>query len=346
MVEQTTKAVQKVIARKQSQEAQMGMAVMSLGDHLEELRRRLIFAILGLAPIFGVGLYFGKGLISLLIAPMQRALRAEGLADQFMANSMFEVFGAWVMVGFLVTIVVGFPWVLYQAWKFISPGLYAHERRFVYLLMPLSVTLSVIGVLFMYFVALPSMLVFFVHFSATLESPTSPVADVPAAMVFPSAPVLKGDPPNPKPGEMWINDLLGGHLRICMRVDGDKPLIYGLTPTKAAGVTQVPRVREYLDQIVMLGIMFALAYQAPVVVLLLGWVGILNVPMLRKNRRMAIFAIAVLSAVITPPDPLSMMLLAVPLYILYEFGVLLLWMFPSPRAMAGRSAGEGPGAEA
>ncbi len=99
----------------------------------------------------------------------------------------------------------------------------------------------------------------------------------------------------------------------------------------------------------MLGIMFALAYQAPVVVLLLGWVGIVNVPMLRKNRRIAIFVITAVSAVITPPDPLSMMLLAIPLYILYEFGVLLLRLFPSPRAMAGAAradAGEGPGAEA
>lgn len=344
MVEQTTKAVQKVIARKQTREAQTGMEVMSLGDHLEELRRRLIYAILGLAPIFGVGLYFGKGLITLLITPMQHALRAEGLADQFIANSMFEVFGAWVMVGFLVTIVAGFPWVLYQAWKFISPGLYAHERRFVYLLMPLSVTLSVVGVLFMYFVALPAMLVFFVHFSATLKTPTSPTVEVPAALVVPSVPVLQGDPASPKPGEMWINELMGGQLRICMRLEGRTPVIYGLTPTKASGVVQMPRVREYLDQVIMLGIMFALAYQAPVVVLLLGWVGIVNVPMLRKNRRIAIFVITALSAVITPPDPLSMMLLAVPLYILYEFGVLLLRLFPSPRAMAG--AGEGPGAEA
>ncbi len=247
MVEQTTKAVQKVIARKQTREAQTGMEVMSLGDHLEELRRRLIFAILGLAPIFGVGLYFGKGLISLLISPMQHALRAEGLADQFMANSMFEVFGAWVMVGFLVTIVAGFPWVLYQAWRFVSPGLYDHERRFVYLLMPLSVALSVIGVLFMYFVALPAMLVFFVHFSASLETPTSPVVEVPSGLVMASVPVLQGDPANPKVGETWINEPMGGQLRICMKVEGGVPVVYGLTPTKASGVVQVPRVREYLD---------------------------------------------------------------------------------------------------
>jgi sec-independent protein translocase protein TatC len=346
MVEETTKVVRKVISRKQDRQAEDGMAVMSLGDHLDELRRRLIYAITGLAPIFMAGLYFGKPLMAALITPMQHALRREGLRDQFMATNMFEVFGAWVMVGFLVTVVVGFPWALYQAWRFIAPGLYSYERRFAYILMPLSVVLSALGVAFMYFLALPAMLAFFVHFNSTgIGTHETPVVEVPSAVVVPSLPVLQGDPAHPKVGGVWINEALGGQIRICLRMDGDKPVIQGLTPEKNAGVVQVPRVREYLDQIVMLGIVFALAYQAPVVVLLLGWIGLVNVPLLRKNRRIAIFVIAVVAAVITPPDPLSMMLLAIPLYILYEFGVLLLWLFPSPRAMSGRPS-ESPGAEA
>ena len=238
MIEETTQVVQKVITRKQSREAQDGMAVMSLGDHLDELRRRLILAFVGLAPIFLVGLYFGKHIISLLITPMQQALRNEGLRDQMLATGMFETFGAWVMVAFLVTVLAGFPWVLYQAWLFIAPGLYQHERRFVYLLLPLSVTLSVMGAAFMYFVALPAMLTFFVHFTTHLEERSPGVADMPPGIVLPSMPVLKGDPPEPAPGQMWFNENLG-QIRICLAMEGKVPKIRGLIPEKSASVVQM-----------------------------------------------------------------------------------------------------------
>lgn len=349
MVEETTGVVGKAIALKQSRQAEAGGEVMSLGDHLDELRTRLIYALLGLAPIFIAGLFFSKTILGFLITPMKKALQNEQLPAKFLATELFEVFSSWVLIAFLVTVIVGFPWVLYQAWRFVSPGLYIHERRFVYILMPLSVALSILGVLFMYVVALPAMLHFFVHFSTTIQDFATEIKIVEHAAPLPNVPVVEGDPSSVKIGDMWVNTPLQS-FRICIGMAGEVPQILGVPLERPSAIQQTPKVREYLGQIITFGIMFALAFQAPVVVLLGGWVGFFTIPSLKKSRRIAIFIIAAISAVVTPPDPLSMMLLAVPLYILYEFGVFLLWIFPSPRAL-GKNAeetegGEGPGAEA
>jgi sec-independent protein translocase protein TatC len=304
-------------------------AVMSLGDHLEELRRRIMYALFGLLPLFIVGLYFGKTLLAFLMTPMERALRAEGLNTRFLATSMFETFTTWIMVAFLVTLIFGLPWVLYQGWRFVAPGLYSHERRFVYVLMPMSILLSVAGVLFMYFLALPTMLAFFVHFTTNLEPPSPGPSVLPPGVVLPMVPILPGDPPEPTPGQYWFNETLG-QIRMCVGMNGAAPILHGVALERSASIVQMPKLGEYLNQFLMLGVMFALAFQAPVVVLLLGWIGIITVETLKKNRRMVIFIIAAIAAIFTPPDPLSMILLAVPLYVLFEFGVLLLWLFPSP----------------
>lgn len=303
--------------------------VMSLGEHLDELRRRLIHALGGLIPIFIVGLIFGKFLMNLLMTPMEKALREEGMNPQFLSTSIFEIFSTWIMIAFLITVIVGFPWIMYQGWKFIAPGLYAHERRFVNLLMPMSFFLSVLGVLFMYFVALPAMLAFFIHFSTNVEPPSPGPVGVPQGVVVPTMVVLPGDPPAPTVGQWWFNETLG-QIRMCVAIKDEVPVLRGVVLEKAASVVQKPRLGEYLNQFLMFGILFAVAFQTPVVILLLGWIRLVTVQTMHKNRRMAIFIIAAISAVVTPPDPLSMLLLAVPLYVLFELGILLLWLFPSP----------------
>lgn len=317
-------------------EADEPTAVMSLGEHLDELRKRLIYSLAGLIPIFITGLLFGKHLMNLVMTPMETALRNEGINPRFMITSMFEAFSTWIMVAFLVTIIVGFPWILYQVWRFVAPGLYSHERRFAYLLLPLSLALSGLGVLFMYFVALPAMLAFFVHFTTNLEQPDTGPVEIPAAVVLPSLPLLKGDPPAPEVGQMWFNETLG-QLRMCVGVTDGKPVLRGVGLEKATSVVQMPKLAEYLNQFITFGILFAVSFQTPVIILLMGWIRLVTLAGLRKNRRMAIFIIAAISAVVTPPDPLSMMLLAVPLYILFELGVFLLWQFPSAGKVGDRN---------
>ena len=313
---------------------------MSLGEHLDELRRRLMAAIFGLVPLFAVSMYFGQDILRFLIKPMREALKAGGLPAQMISTNMFENIFTYLKIAMVGALVVGFPWVLFQLWKFIGPGLYRHERRFVVYLFPFSALLSVTGVAFFYYVVLPVILAFSVHFATSIAPITANVLpERPAGIVMPTVPPLAGDPPDPKPGEMWVNTELQ-ELRVCIRTpEKASPEILGMPLTKPSGVTQTPRMSEYMDQMLVLSLAFAGAFQMPVVVLLLGWIGILTPEFLRRNRKYAIFAIAVISAILTPPDPISIFLLGVPLYLLYELGVFLLKTFPRPSSLTGGREG-------
>lgn len=334
MVEPTTKAVQTVIHRKQAQAAEKGMVVMSLGEHLEELRRRLIYALLGLAPIFVVAMVFGKELLSFLIVPMQHALAEAGQPTTIQATNMFEGFGTYMQLALLSTVVVGFPWVLYQVWLFVEPGLYENEKKFANVLLPMSLVLTAIGVTFMYYVVLPVLLSFFVTFTTGIGERTVKAVDPPAGTAFGSMPLLGGDPASPTPGQMWFNSELN-QIRIAVPGHDGKPVVVrGVDMAESTGVVQQPKVREYFDQLVTFSLAFAAAFQAPIIVLLLGWIGIVTPALLSKYRRHSVMVIAVVAAVLTPPDPISILLLAGPLWILFELGVLLLRFFPSPRTLA------------
>jgi len=337
MIEHTTDAVGKVIARKQVRQSQQGMAVMSLGEHLNELRRRVLMGIFGLLPIFILAMVFGKQLLGLLILPMVHALRSQGMPANLQATSVFETFGTYMLIAGLITLVIGFPWILYQAWIFVSPGLYEHEKRFVHLLLPMSLVLSVLGVVFMYVVVLPVLLAFFVNFTTDIYVPASPKAAVPAGTVFPTIPTLAGDPETPAAGQMWINSAQG-QLRIAVPDASGAVLVQSCELFKTSGIIQQPKISDYVDQLVTFSLAFAAAFQAPVIVLLLGWMRFLKVETLGKYRRHCIMAIMILSALMTPPDPISIFLLAGPLYVLFEFGVILLRIFPPGDAAIGNAS--------
>ena len=292
-------------------------------------------SIFGLVPIFAISMYFGQDILRFMIRPMLAALKAGGLPAQMISTNMFENIFTYLKISMVATVVVGFPWILWQLWKFIGPGLYRHERRFVVLLFPFSALLSAVGVTFFYYVVLPVILAFSVHFATGIAPLTATVLPQrPQGLSLPIAPVFAGDPPEPKPGEMWVNSELQ-ELRVCVTEKDGAAEVLGMPLTKASGVTQTPRMSEYMDQMLVLALAFAAAFQMPIVVLLLGWIGILSPELLRRNRKYAIFGIAIISALLTPPDPISIFLLGVPLYLLYELGAVLLKMFPRASALTG-----------
>ncbi len=309
-------------------------SVMGLGEHLDELRHRVLMAVVGLLPILIVALIYGRALLSLIMDPAVKALRLDGQAGQMQVTSAMEAFSAYFYVVVLVTLVVGGPWVLYQLWRFVAPGLYANERRFAYILAPLSVTLTIIGVLLMYFVMLPLALSFLVNFASTLGPQKVNVAPVPAGIVLPSLPVLAADPPEPIPGQMWVNRELNA-IRVCLVGPGEdgKPALIMGTDLSTSGTLSVHlKLSEYIELFLTLALVFALTFQLPVVLLLLGWVGVVNVGMLRKHRKYAFAGAVVLAAVASPTgDPGSLAVLQLPMYLLYEFSILLLWLLPASR---------------
>ncbi len=321
-------------------------AVMSLGDHLEDLRRRVVLGLLGVLPIFIASLALGGPILDWLVAPLRSQLRAANQPSVLQATSPFETFTAYLHISFVATVLVGSPWLIYQLWRFVAPGLYANEKRFVRILVPLSAGLTLTSATFYYTLVLPVVLSFFIGFGTHLTQPSTITAPLPEGVVLGKVPVLAGDPESPAVGDAWVNEP-SHQLRIALapRSPGGPPVVVGVELTQRAGIQQQYRVSEYVRSILTLALGFAVAFQTPVVVLLLGWAGIVTRAWLSKYRRQAILVCAVLGAVLTPADPLSMLLMFVPLYALFELGMVLLVLLPADPEARRRKAAEAPAAQ-
>lgn len=302
---------------------------MTFGEHLEDLRRRILLALGGLLPILAVSVAFWESLLRLLLRPVQNQLRAKGLPPVLQATGVTETFFACFHVAIVTTILIGIPWIVWQLWMFVSPGLYKHERRFAYFLAPLSGILTVCAALFLYFIMLPVVLAFFIGFGSGLASPAAPTAPLDPAITLPNFPVLQADPVDPPAGAVWINAPLN-QIRLSLPAASGKAT-YILQAARDTGVLQQYKVSEYVKLVFSLGMGMAIGFQTPVVVLLLGWVGIVDRAFLIKRRREAIMICVVVGAFLTPADPLSMMVLSIPLVALYELGILLLRFVPASR---------------
>lgn len=315
--------------------------IMPLGDHLEDLRRRIVLGLIGLAPIVAGALFFGRQVLDWLSEPLRQELRKAGQPPVLIQTGVLEAFAAYMQLSLVAAVLVGSPWLLYQLWRFVSPGLYPGERRFVHLLVPLSALLTAAGAAFMYLVVLPVVLAFFIDFGTGLGSTkTAVVAAMPEGVTLPDVPMLEGDPPDPELGQMWINTL-EQQIRFALPGRrGEEVRVLGAPLVSTAGVVPQLRVREYLGTVLNLALAFSIAFQTPVVVLLLGWARVVDRPLLGRIRKPVGMACVVAAAVLTPADPLSMTLLAVPLYFLYEFGMLLLIVFPPGGYRVKRRAGD------
>lgn len=301
-------------------------SVMPFGDHLEELRKRLVLGLVGVLPIMVVCFVFGGPLLSFILVPLIEALGSAGEPTQLLATSPFETFAAYMKVAIVVGLLVGTPWIVLQAWLFVAPGLYERERRFVYFLIPLSAVLTAAGMTFLYKVLLPVSLYFLILFGTSIVEQHSPTADVPPGITLPSIPILEGDPRDTTlaPGDMWINED-AGELRVMLN-DGR---VAGMRLSGRGAIAQQYRVGEYVGLVFTLALIFAVAFQLPLVLLLLSWSGLLRPQDVTPYRRHVIFGCAVLGAVLTPQDPGSMVLLGSALYVLFEFGIVLMRFVPA-----------------
>lgn len=306
------------------------MRIMSFGDHLEELRARLIIALLIPIPLFILCLIFGRELFQFILDPLLDALSRAGEPQQLLATSPIEPFAAYVKVALVISVLVSFPWVLYQVWKFVSPGLYARERRFVYFLVPLSAVLSALGLTFVYKILLPLCLYFLIQFGSSIGRLPVHEAPLPAAIVLPTIPVLDADPIDAPVGSVWINKPLGQY-----RVKISEDDVRGTPLAHGSGVAQQYRLSEYTSLVFMLGLAFALAFQLPVVLMLLSWVGIVESSLLAQNRKYALLASVIVGALLPTQDPASLVMLTAVLYALFEFGLLLMRFVPAERIARG-----------
>ena len=241
------------------------LAESSLLEHLIELRTRLIRAVIAIV-IALVGLMpFIRGLYDRIALPLISNLPA-GQVAKMIASEPTSGFFAPIKLAFCAAVFVTAPWLLYQVWAFVAPGLYRREKKLAVPLLVSSVALFYAGCLFAYFVVLPSV------FHAL-------------AMFTPEVVTLAPDP------------------------------------------------GKYLDFVLVLFLAFGACFELPVALVILVLMGWVTPAQLREWRGYAVVGIFVIAALITPPDAISMLLLAVPMCLLYEAGILASRMLaPRPAA--------------
>ncbi len=230
-----------------------GQAEESFLSHLVELRDRLIRALLAVVVVFVCLFPWSKELYSLLANPLLATLPAGG---QMIATDVVGVFLVPMKVTMMVAFLIALPYVLFQAWAFVAPGLYAHEKRLVLPLVIASVLLFFCGMAFAYFLVFPTVFGFM-------------------AKVAPE-------------GVAWMTDI-------------DKYLSFVLSTFVAFGIT----------------------FEVPVIVIVLVRIGLVDIAKLKEWRPYVIVGAFVIGAIFTPPDVLSQIMLAVPLWLLYELGIIL-----------------------
>lgn len=260
---------------------------MTLGEHLEELRscllRGLIGVLIGMVACFVLWQY----LWAFISWPLAVATR--GNPSPMQALSPPEGFSTMLKLCLVTGAIVSSPYGLYQMWKFIGAGLYAHERRAIRRYLLPSVLLFALGVLFFFAIVAPLVLRFFLFFNQ--EKFRAP----------------------PDWGGGWISK----------HVVRTAPDATGADPQSGGGFVESRfRVTAYVSFVAGLSLVFGLGFQTPLVVLFLTGTGLVPIESMRRFRRYVILVMLVVAAFITPPDWVSMLALAGPMYLLYEIGLL------------------------
>ncbi|NYT22477.1 twin-arginine translocase subunit TatC [Alcaligenaceae bacterium] len=242
-------------------------------SHLVELRSRLLKAVGGVLAIFVVlFIYPGPSAIYDLLAQPMLASLPQG--TRMIATGVITPFMVPVKVTLLAAFLIGLPLVLYQAWAFVAPGLYTHEKRLALPLIASSTALFMAGMAFCYFVVFRTVF----HFIA------------------------------------------------------------GFAPES---ITPAPDIEAYLNFVMTMFIAFGVTFEVPVAVVLLASTGVVSVQKLREIRGYVVVGAFIIAAVVTPPDVLSQFMLAVPLCLLYEVGILLAASMARKRAESSDESTEG-----
>lgn len=301
---------------------------MSFGDHLEELRRRAMLALVVPIPLMIVAFFFARSIVSVLVAPLHAALRAAGQPEVLQSLGVTETMAVHIKLAFVLGIVVSAPWILYQLWRFVEPGLYEHERRYARFLVPMSAFLVAAGLATFYFALLPLMLMVLVDYSVEPRATAMPAIVAAAPDGAFQVPVVTEAPKEAVVGQMWVK--MPEHVLSVMTLKADGTAQVLSTPLSIdSALLQQNRLNEYINFVLLLMFGIAVVFQLPLVMLLFGWVGILRVDTLRRKRRLALFILTIVAAAVTPTSDLtSMLLMLVPLYLLYELGILLLVAAP------------------
>ena len=242
---------------------------LPITDHLEELRWRIVKCLIAIAVGFFITYSFSRQIFNLLTYPLISAMPEGG---KLIYTSLQEAFVTYLKVSLFSGIVLATPVIFYQIWKFVMPGLYENERRYVFSFVITACFFFLLGAGFAFFVVFPFGFKFFLSFST------------------------------------------------------DR-------------IAALPSMKDYLNLCMSLLLAFGFTFEMPVIMFFLAKMGLVNHQMLRRQRKYAILIISIVAALLTPPDVLSMALLGIPLWILYEISIWVTYFVGKEKAPMEEAAG-------
>lgn len=227
--------------------------VMTLWDHLDELRSRVVKSLIALVLIFFVCIPFADDIIYFLKQPLVLALDSN---PDLHFTGPFEMFLASIKVSLICALLLSCPIWIFQLWKFVEPALYQEEKKYVTPFALTSILFFIAGVLFSYFIILPMTMRFMIG--------------------------------------------LGSEVAI--------PII---------------TVKDYFSMVFFMVFGFGFMFELPILIVLLGVLDIVDSTMLRQYRAITLVGIFIMAALFTPPDPVSQIALAIPLYLMFEISIFI-----------------------
>ncbi len=221
--------------------------------HLEELRKRLVASAIAVGACFVVCYIFAERLFEILVSPL-KAQMVEG--DKLIFTNLPEMFLTYLKSAFIAAILLASPYIFYQIWMFVAPGLYHKEKKYLFPFVFFSTLLFVGGALFGYFVVFPFGFKFFLGFATDY-------------------------------------------------------------------IQALPSVKQYFSFAIKLLFAFGVVFELPVIIFFLTKIGVVTPEVLQKKRKYAILLTFVAAAILTPPDVITQCMMAGPLIILYELGIII-----------------------
>jgi sec-independent protein translocase protein TatC len=225
----------------------------TLISHLLELRDRLIRAIIGVALAFLPCMYYSNRIFAFVATPLEEKLPK---GHKMIATTVMSPFTTPFKLSLFVAVFIAAPYIIYQLWAFVAPGLYRHEKRFAVPLLASSILLFYVGIVFAYLFVFPVMFAFF-------------------------------------------------------------------AATTPPGVAMMTDISSYLDFVLTMFLAFGAAFEVPIAVVLLVLTGVVRLEKLKENRGYVLIGIFIVAALFTPPDAVSQSIMAIPMYLLYEGGIIM-----------------------
>jgi sec-independent protein translocase protein TatC len=240
-------------------------------SHLEELRKRLISCAIAIGIGFVISYIFRERLFRILISPLKELMPPD---DKLIFTNLPEMFLTYLKTAFFTGILLVSPFIFYQLWMFVAPGLYQKEKKYVTSFVIFSSILFVGGGLFGYFIVFPFGFKFFL-----------------------------------------------GHANEYIKA--------------------LPSVKQYFSLSIRLLFAFGVVFELPIVIFFLSRIGIVSVEFLKSKRKYAILLTFAMAAILTPPDVITQCMMAGPLIILYEIGILIARIAGRKKADEDENAEEG-----